>query len=178
MKLPMRLRLIPLVLAIIFLTVFSIAITEFSESEKKVLLNSDFPQLSIRPLNDNTPTLHHAMQEHPVILVNMFASWCVPCIAELPLFSTLTSEHNIPVYGILWRDDVVEAQKWLEKYNNPFTYIWSDDKGNSAVELGVHGIPESFLVDKNGTVIWHIAGPITEDILANDLLPVIAKADR
>lgn len=105
-----------------------------------------------------------------VIIVNVFASWCVPCLAEHPLITRLAAD-GVPVYGINHRDKAADAVAWLRRHGNPYTAVGADTNARASLEWGVTGVPETFIIDANGTIIYKHAGPITPDAVEQKIIP-------
>ena len=97
-----------------------------------------------------------------ILLVNFFASWCVPCIVEHDFLFELKKKKSIKIYGINYKDDIENLEIWLEKLGNPYSKIGIDKTGITGINWGVNGIPESFLIDKNGIIKHKINGVINE----------------
>lgn len=110
-----------------------------------------------------------------VKLVNYWASWCAPCRAEHPQLEALADE-GITIYGINYKDKPVAAARFLDELGNPFAAIAQDDTGRTAIEWGVYGVPETYVVDADGVITYRFAGPITEEILDKYVRPEIEKA--
>jgi cytochrome c biogenesis protein CcmG/thiol:disulfide interchange protein DsbE len=112
-----------------------------------------------------------AAQSRPV-LVNFFASWCVPCIAESPYLADI-AKAGLDIWGIAYEDKAPDLAKFLVKYGNPFRHLATDPSGRTAINWGVYGVPESFLIAPGGIVHWHIAQPLTPDSINNQLRPAL-----
>lgn len=108
-----------------------------------------------------------------VSVVNVFASWCLSCAAEHPFLSELA--RDAPVYGLNYKDRPEDAKAWLEKNGNPYAGIASDAGGRVAIDWGVYGVPETFIVDGAGIVRYRHAGPVTEDVYRDLLKPLIGE---
>jgi cytochrome c biogenesis protein CcmG/thiol:disulfide interchange protein DsbE len=108
-----------------------------------------------------------------VVMVNFFASWCVPCRAEHPYLTAFSEESGVPLYGINHRDKPEDAVAWLAELGNPYRRIGADP-GRAAVEWGVTGVPESFVIDGTGRIRWHHRGPLVPEVIERDLKPLIA----
>lgn len=121
-----------------------------------------------------TVTEATVLSEAPV-LVNFFASWCAPCRIEHPVLLRLAGEENVPIIGIAYRDPAEASAAYLTSDGNPFTVTGFDLRGDSTVPWGVAGIPETFLVGANGTILHRIRGPIT-DVELRRLQPVLERA--
>lgn len=111
-----------------------------------------------------------------VSVVNYWASWCVPCIEEHPLLEKLKSETDVDIYGINYKDRTEAARRFIGRYGNPFTAVGSDKQGRAAIDWGVYGTPETFVVNGKGQIVYKHVGPISEDSLKTKLLPAIEKA--
>lgn len=109
-------------------------------------------------------------------VVNFWASWCLPCVEEHPLLVELAARTGIALYGVNQKDQTANALRFLERYGNPFTAVGADVNGRAAIEWGVYGTPETFVVDGRGTVIYKHVGPISPEALVSKLLPAIAAA--
>ena len=108
------------------------------------------------------------------MLLNFFASWCVPCVIEHPQLMEL-SKAGLPIWGIAYKDTVAAASNFLTRYGNPFARIARDAPGQVAIDFGVYGVPESYLLDKAGLVQWRYAGPLTPDVVADQLMPLLRR---
>ncbi len=107
------------------------------------------------------------------VLLNFFASWCVPCVIEHPELMKL-SGSGLPVWGIAYKDTVTAAADFLQTHGNPFARI-ARDAGSVAIDFGVYGVPESYLLDKSGIVRWRVAGPLTAAVVEEGLRPALAR---
>lgn len=109
------------------------------------------------------------------MLVNFFASWCVPCLAEHPLLTRLAEEEGVTIHGINYKDDPADALAWLDRHGNPYALIGADREGRAAIDWGVYGVPETFVVDAEGRIRYRHAGPITPDVLERELMPLLTE---
>jgi cytochrome c biogenesis protein CcmG, thiol:disulfide interchange protein DsbE len=126
-------------------------------------------QLGDLPLFDDA-----TLREGGVKLVNYWASWCAPCRAEHPLLEELAQE--VPVYGINYRDQADRALGFLDELGNPFAASGADVSGRMALDWGLYGVPETYVVAGDGTVILRFAGPITREVIANRIRPAMERA--
>ena len=111
-----------------------------------------------------------------VSIINFWASWCTPCAAEHPYLVELGRRSGAPLLGINYKDKPEGAQRFLSRYGNPFAAVGGDTTGRTGIEWGVTAVPETFIVDGRGIVVYKHTGPITPDAIGKDLLPAIAKA--
>jgi len=103
----------------------------------------------------------------------VFASWCVPCRAEHPLLMRLARENGVSINGIAYKDKPEDSRAFLASLGDPYSRVGMDEPGRAAIEWGVYGVPETFLVDGNGVIRWKYSGPLTPELVANKLLPLI-----
>jgi cytochrome c biogenesis protein CcmG, thiol:disulfide interchange protein DsbE len=124
------------------------------------------------------PGVNNAMFRGAVTLVNVWASWCVPCHDEVPFLEKLSKDKRIQLVGINYKDAPDNARRFLNRYGNPFVATGRDDTGRTSIDWGVYGVPETFLVGRDGRIAYKLVGPITEDNLAGVLEPEIERALR
>lgn len=130
---------------------------------------------AVTPLADLPPLTDDMLREGGVKLVNYWASWCAPCRAEHPQLETL-SEEGVTIYGINYKDEAGNALKFLDDLGNPFTAIAQDEPGRTALEWGLYGVPETYVVTGDGRITYRFAGPITVEIMEKYIKPELAKA--
>lgn len=126
-------------------------------------------QLEGKPLFDDA-----TLRDGEVKLVNFWASWCAPCRAEHPLLKELA--QDVPVYGVNYRDQPDRALDFLEELGDPFAGIGADVNGRMGLEWGLYGVPETYVLAGDGTVILRFAGPITRETVANRIRPAMERA--
>jgi cytochrome c biogenesis protein CcmG/thiol:disulfide interchange protein DsbE len=103
-------------------------------------------------------------------IVNFFASWCIPCAEEAPGLEEV-KKAGIPLWGIAYKDKMDATTAFLDQYGNPYHRVARDESGLTAINFGLYGVPESYLVDRNGIVHWRWAGGLSPDVIRNDLMP-------
>lgn len=111
-----------------------------------------------------------------VSIVNFWASWCVPCRIEHPFLVQLAEQSKAPLYGINYKDGTAGARRFLGRFGNPFVAVGVDARGATAIDWGVYGIPETFIIGGEGTILYKHVGPINAETIAKTLLPLIEKA--
>ena len=122
------------------------------------------------------PGLTNATFAGAVTVVNVWASWCVPCHDEVPFLEKLSKDKRVQLVGINYKDQPDNARRFLNRYGNPFAAAGADDNGRTSIDWGVYGVPETFVVGRDGHIAYKLVGPITADNLAKILEPEIAKA--
>ncbi len=148
-----------------------------------MLIGKSAPQITLPPLEGFTDngapvrgiTPADLAQGKPVI-VNFWQSSCAPCVAEHPMLIILAEKTGVPLIGINYQDPAAGARRFLNRYGNPFSAIGVDASGRAAIEWGVYGMPETFILDGKGTVLYKHIGEITPEAMDKILIPIIAKA--
>ncbi|MDR6819409.1 cytochrome c biogenesis protein CcmG/thiol:disulfide interchange protein DsbE [Neorhizobium sp. 2083] len=141
------------------------------------LIGRQAPSLALPPLEgSNTAALTTAAIAGKLTLVNVFASWCVPCRQEHPILKELANDSRLTIVGINYKDRNDNALRFLGELGNPYKAIGVDPNGKAAIDWGVYGIPESYLVGPDGTILYKRVGPFDQRSLTQDLLPAIEKA--
>ncbi|MFP6728619.1 MAG: DsbE family thiol:disulfide interchange protein [Alphaproteobacteria bacterium] len=110
-----------------------------------------------------------------VRLVNFFASWCVACRAEHPLLNRLTEDGVVPVYGVNYKDKPEDARAWLDRLGDPYVRSGADIPGRVGIDWGVYGLPETFIVDQSGRIVYKHIGAIDAEVLEDIILPIVVK---
>jgi cytochrome c biogenesis protein CcmG/thiol:disulfide interchange protein DsbE len=113
-----------------------------------------------------------------VSVVNFWASWCVPCVQEHPVLLALKARTGVHVYGVNYKDQAAAARRFLGRYGNPYSAVGVDGNGRAAIEWGVYGMPETFIVDGEGRIVHKHVGPITPETLEARIIPAIRAAER
>jgi len=146
------------------------------------LIGRPAPQTVLPPLeglaSDGKPVpgLDPAALKGKVSIVNVWASWCVPCHDEAPLLTELGKDPRLQVIGINYKDSAENARRFLGRYGNPFGMVGVDGNGRAAIEWGVYGVPETFIVGREGKIVYKLVGPITPDNLDKVVKAEIEKA--
>lgn len=141
------------------------------------LIDKPAPSTVLPPLDNEAAMFTPAdFRAHRVTVLNVWASYCVPCRAEAPALAALSKMKGIALFGMVYKDKPVAARAWLQDVGNPFSRIDIDRDGRAGIEWGIYGIPETFVVDGNGIVRLRYAGPIVGDALDRVILPAIERA--
>lgn len=137
------------------------------------LIGDPVPEIALPPLKSDKPGFGPGNFGNEPILVNVFASWCVPCRAEHPLITKLAQDDGVLVYGLNSKDKRQAALDWLSELGDPYTRIGFDPDGRASIEWGVYGYPETFLISPKGEVVYKFVGPITPRIIEDEFMPRI-----
>jgi cytochrome c biogenesis protein CcmG, thiol:disulfide interchange protein DsbE len=170
---------LPLLITMVLFGYFFWALTKPGRDPKilpSVLIDKPAPEFNLVALeNLGVPGFSRAdlTSNGKVSVVNIFASWCVPCLAEHPDMVKLGERDDINLYGINYRDKPEDALKWLNRNGNPYHRVGRDPKSRTGIEWGVYGVPETFIVDAAGTIRYKHVGPLNPGDLENKILPII-----
>lgn len=141
------------------------------------LIGQPAPDTPLPPLDGiDRPGFEPAALAGKVTLVNVWASWCVPCRQEHPVLMELARDGRVDIVGLNYKDNPDKARRFLGELGNPYTALGVDQSGRAAIEWGVYGIPETFLVGRDGTIAWKHVGPFDPQNVATTLMPEIEKA--
>ncbi|WP_366653754.1 DsbE family thiol:disulfide interchange protein [Fodinicurvata sp. EGI_FJ10296] len=131
------------------------------------------PAIELPPLHDGAPGFDTDLFTGEVVLLNVFASWCAPCLVEHPVLTRLAEEEDIPLYGIAYRDAPADTRAWLARHGDAYTAIGVDEDGRAGVEWGVHGVPETFVIDAEGRIRHRHTGAVTAEVARDTLVPLV-----
>jgi cytochrome c biogenesis protein CcmG, thiol:disulfide interchange protein DsbE len=176
---------VPLLVFLGIAGLFGLALTSGDPSKlPSALIGRQAPAISLPALvgaNDPTgqPTPGFQTQDlatGQVTVVNFWSSWCVPCVAEHPLLTELKAKANVRVFGVNYKDPEPGGRRFLGRYGNPFAAVGVDAGGRGAIEWGVYGMPETFVIDGQGRIVYKHVGALTEEAIATKIVPMINKA--
>ena len=170
--------LVPLAVFVGLAVFFAIGLTLDPREVPSVLIGKPVPQFALPPVQGRTLGLATADLKGEVSLVNVFASWCVACREEHPLLMQISREGIVPVHGLNYKDAPADAARWLDQMGDPYRRTGADRDGRVAIDWGVYGVPETFVVDANGTIAYKRIGPITPDVWNNTMLPLIRSLQK
>jgi cytochrome c biogenesis protein CcmG/thiol:disulfide interchange protein DsbE len=176
---PVRLllALAPLVVLVGLLAVFATSLNRDPSLIQSVLIDKPAPQFSL-PAVEGTgvPGFDTASLTGEVTLVNVFASWCIPCRDEHPVLVALKEQTGVRLFGMNQKDAPENAVAFLKELGNPYDAIGADSSGRTSIDWGVYGVPETFIVDAKGIIRFKHVGPLTMDDIASEMIPAIEKA--
>lgn len=181
-----RRRIVVLVPLLVFLALAVLFLFRLSSGDPSIipsaLIGHPAPQTSLPPIagldRDGAPVpgLDAASFKGAVTVVNVWASWCVPCHDEAPLLMQLAKDNRVRLVGINYKDDPSNARRFLGLYGDPFAAAGADESGRAAIEWGVYGVPETFVVGRDAHIAYKLVGPITPENFSSLLKPQIEKA--
>ena len=136
------------------------------------LIDKPIPEFALPALFPGEPGFATADLKGKVAVVNVFASWCIPCRVEHPVLMRL-AEQGVPIYGINYKDKPDDAERWLDRLGDPYTRTGADRDGRVAIDWGVYGVPETFVVDRQGRIVHKHIGVLKQEAFENDIMPLI-----
>ena len=159
-----------LFIVIIFLsfcfTIFYKGLNHSNTYAPKIKNKKSIPIFEAKDFKSNSYlTSKEIFKEDKFYIVNIWASWCVPCRIEHPLLMILSKNQSVELIGLNYRDNLNNAKNYIDKFGNPYSQILTDSDGTLSVEFGAYGVPETFIVDKNKMIVKKFLGPITKNIV-------------
>jgi len=139
------------------------------------LIDKPAPLFSLPLLHDPTQAMSPGQLKGQVWMLNVWASWCVSCRQEHPLLVQLSRTGQVPIYGLDYKDKVGDALAWLEQFGNPYTQSLVDADGRVGIDYGVYGVPETYLIDKEGIIRYKHIGPLTPKVIEETILPRVRE---
>lgn len=169
--------LLPLAVFLVLAIYFAIGLTRDPGVLPSALIDKPAPDFTLPPIEGGPGNGFSSadLKGDGVTIVNVFASWCLPCRVEHPLITRLAEMKIAKVYGLNYKDKPEAALRWLAELGNPYAAIGADPKGRTAINFGVYGIPETFIIDSTGTIRYKHVGPLTPEILNTTIVPIIKK---
>jgi cytochrome c biogenesis protein CcmG, thiol:disulfide interchange protein DsbE len=141
------------------------------------LIDKPAPEFDLAVLDGHGTLAANALKGQ-VVLINFFASWCVPCRLEHPLLMRLATQAKLPLYGIAYKDNVEDTQRLLAQTGDPYRIIGVDRDGRVGIDFGVYGVPETYVIDKSGRIRMRFVGPLTAEAVDKQLLPLLKELNR
>lgn len=167
--------IIPLIAFIAMAILLGRGLTLNPRDLPSALINKSAPSFSLALLSDPASSFSPSDYKDQRWILNVWASWCVACRTEHPLLNQLSRNTQIPLVGLNYKDKAVDAQQWLEQRGNPYNTIPMDISGDAGIDWGVYGVPETFVIDEQGLIIYKHTGPITAQIVEQEILPLFNK---
>ena len=168
--------LIPLGLFLVLVAFLAIGLTRDPQELPSALINKAAPEFRLPQLKDSSKTFAAADMRGKVWMLNVWASWCIACREEHPYLAQYVS--SVPIIGLNYKDKREDALGWLEEFGDPYTLSAVDLDGRVGMDYGVYGAPETYIIDKAGTIRRKHVGPVTPEVWAKELLPLIQELNR
>jgi cytochrome c biogenesis protein CcmG/thiol:disulfide interchange protein DsbE len=169
---------IPLAVFAILVVFLAIGLTRDPREVPSPLIGKPAPAFTLAQLHHPDKTLGPADLRGQVWLLNVWASWCVSCRVEHPLLLDLAKAGIVPVVGLDYKDKPDDGRAWLAQHGDPYRVSVQDVDGRAGIDWGVYGVPETFVIDKNGTIRFKHIGPVTAEALQQTILPLVRELQR
>lgn len=171
----MRLRfLLPAAVLVVLIVLFAFGLQHDPREVPSPLIGKPAPDFALRVVGEDTPFSRDDLLGRP-LLVNFWASWCLACRVEHPLLMEL-ARQGVEIVGIDYKDTDADGLRWLERHGNPYRHIVADERGSAGLDWGVYGVPETFVLDADGTIVHKHIGPIDELAWRRTIQPLLTTA--
>jgi cytochrome c biogenesis protein CcmG/thiol:disulfide interchange protein DsbE len=171
----MKKAFIPLLIFVVLMGFLAVGLSLNPREIPSPLINKPAPAFSLPSLDAPEQKIATQDLRGKVWILNVWASWCVACRIEHPLLVEFSKTGAVPIYGLNYKDKRDDAIRWLGKFGNPYTRSLSDTDGLVGIDFGVYGVPETFVIDKAGVIRMKHIGPVTPEVLRDDILPLVRK---
>lgn len=168
--------LIPVIVFALLVVLFMVGLDRDPSFVPSPLIGKQLPTFSLPRLHDPDQVVTDADLRGQVSVLNVWATWCVGCRQEHDMLNRIAARGDVPIYGLNWKDDATRAVEWLAELGNPYVATGFDAEGRVAIDWGVYGAPETFLVDGDGIVLYRHIAPITMAVWETEFMPRIATA--
>ena len=169
---------LPLSVFIGITILLAIGLTMDPKEVPSPLIDKPVPKFGLPPVQGRSLGLKSSDLRGEVTLVNVFASWCVACRQEHPLLMDLSRRNLVPIHGLNYKDRSADAAGWLDALGDPYTRTGADLNGRVGIDWGVYGVPETFVIDKNGNIAYKHIGPISQQDWETKIRPLLEKLQR
>ncbi|MBE0619006.1 MAG: DsbE family thiol:disulfide interchange protein [Burkholderiales bacterium] len=169
---------IPLLVFVVMAVFLGIGLTMNPRDIPSPLIGKPVPEFSLPPVKGGTLGLASADLRGEVSIVNVFASWCVACREEHPILMGIKEKGLVPLHGINYKDKPDDARAWLDEMGDPYTRIGADISGKVAIDWGVYGVPETFVIDREGRIAYKQIGAVTPEILRDKIMPLVRELQK
>ncbi|HMA90825.1 MAG TPA: DsbE family thiol:disulfide interchange protein [Burkholderiales bacterium] len=171
----MKRFLIPLGIFIVLLLFLAVGLRLDPRTVPSPLIDKPAPAFTLPRLDDPQQRVSEKDLLGKVWLLNVWASWCVSCREEHPVLVELSKRNLVPIYGLNYKDERKDALAWLGQFGNPYTISIMDADGRVGIDYGVYGVPETYVIDKQGVIRYKQIGPVTPEVLDAKILPLVRK---
>jgi len=174
----MKIYYLPLGLFVALVVMFAVGLTLNPREIPSPLIGKQVPEFSLPLLDAPDKQFTNTDLKGHVSLLNVWASWCTACMEEHALLVKVKKTRNLVIYGLDYKDHIADGLSWLGRFGNPYRAVLFDPKGRTGIDLGVYGVPETFVIDKKGVIRYKYIGAITEEALEKKILPMIHELEH
>ncbi len=172
------LTLVPVAVFVAIAVMFAWGLTHDPREIPSNLIGKPVPQFTLPPVKGRTLGLASENLQGEVSLVNVFASWCAECRLEHPLIMQLKAQGVVTIHGLNYKDRPDDAARWLDTLGDPYSRTGADSNGRVGIDWGVYGVPETFVIGKDGRIALKQIGPLTADIIEQKILPLVRSLQQ
>ena len=165
--------IIPAVIFVALIALLAIGLNLDPRHVPSPLIGKPIPSFNLASMREPDRTISETSFLGKPRLLNVWASWCSACVTEHPLLVELGARDDVEIFGLNYKDDIPRAEAWLKKHKNPYTQIIVDPEGNLGLDLGVYGVPETFVIDKLGIIRYKQVGPLNNEVIEKIILPLL-----
>jgi cytochrome c biogenesis protein CcmG, thiol:disulfide interchange protein DsbE len=170
--------ILPLLLFLVVAGYFAVGLDRDPRAIPSALIDRPAPVFDLPPVEGMKAGLSSDDLKGRPQLVNIWASWCIPCKVEHPVLMRLAEEQGVLIRGINYKDKAQDAMAYLEANGDPYTGIGADADGRAGIEWGVYGVPETYVIDREGRIRYRHVGPLMPDDIEETILPILAELER
>jgi cytochrome c biogenesis protein CcmG, thiol:disulfide interchange protein DsbE len=156
--------LLPVAVFVPLMVGLAVSLSHDPRALPSTLIDRPTPAFNLASLDGRNESLSSSELKGRLTLLNVFASWCPGCRVEHPMLLRLAQSQAIPIYGLSWKDRQIDGQRWLGAHQNPYIRVGLDESGRTGIDLGVTGVPETFVIDRTGRIRYRYPGPLTDDV--------------
>ena len=170
--------LVPLIIFVVLSVFLYIGLSLNPREVPSPFINKPAPDFQLQKLHAMNELFSNKDMKGQVWLLNVWASWCVACRQEHPILVEMARRGEVPLYGLNYKDAPTQAKRWLEEHGNPYKLSAVDYEGKVGIDYGVYGVPETFIIDKEGVIRHKVIGPISVPELQNCVMPVVNELKK
>jgi cytochrome c biogenesis protein CcmG/thiol:disulfide interchange protein DsbE len=166
---------VPLLIFIGLVVLFMLGLQNDPKLVPSPFIGKPVPEFALPRLDQPTTVLKSTDLIGDTALINIWATWCIPCRQEHPLLMDLAKNSDVKIYGLNYKDVRNDALVWLEQLGNPYDFVLVDEDGRVGIDLGAYGVPETFVIDRHGIIHYKHVGPLNEHVMAEIIIPLIGE---
>jgi cytochrome c biogenesis protein CcmG/thiol:disulfide interchange protein DsbE len=174
----LALKLLPLAIFVALAAFLAKGLTLDPSKLPSPLIDKPAPAFTSARLPASEGQFDSQSMDGQVWVLNVWASWCGPCVEEHPQLKSLVAQRSVPLIGLNYKDAPDDAMAWLARLGDPFSHLLGDEAGEVGLDWGVYGVPETFVIDRNGKVRFKHVGPLSQEDLESKLLPIIDQLEQ
>ncbi len=168
---------LPLMVLVCLVALFLFGLQNDPRLVPSPFIGKPVPEFILPRLDAHTTLVKSEDLRGDTSLINIWATWCIPCRQEHPLLMDLAKESDVKIYGLNYKDDIEDAKNWLVELGDPYDLVLVDEDGRVGIDLGAYGVPETFVVDREGIIHYKHVGPLNKQVMDETIYPMIKELD-